>query len=427
MLNELTGGATPLGANYPDHGVRFLRVQNIMPNFIDDSDIVYISQEDDEILSRSRLKAKDILLTITGVSYGKSAVVTREFAGSNINQHSVRMELKPNAFEPLFISTFLNSCLGKLQSDQNITGVTRPALDYQAIRRFRIPLVSINFQKAIARAVQIGQQKYSEARQMLSTANKIFLAQIGLKNWQPPNTQNYVVRASAVFAAKRLDAEHFQPKYASMLNQINQFSISIKPLSEIIEPVVSGIDCRDFVTSGTPYIRVGDVRDGRLVIESAKKVTLTPHGVDKSIALVPGDILFTRKGSYGNAAIVRPGQQNCIISTEIIRIRIAPAWKDKLLPEYLASYFNSIVGSYQAEKWAHGVAFYSVTQNDLGKFLVPIPSVASQRKIQAADNAREIVLQRAKEILENATHAVEIAVEKSEAEALAFLASTLEE
>lgn len=425
-LKELTGGATPLGANYPKDGVRFLRVQNIMPNFIDDSDIVYISDEDDKTLSRSRLKKNDVLLTITGVSYGKSAVVTNEFANSNINQHSVRMELQSGAFEPLFISTFLNSSLGKLQSDQNVTGVTRPALDYEAIRRFRIPLVSKDFQKAIAQTVRIGQQKFSEMRKFFAKAEEEFLVSVGLGNWQPPSPLSYTYQASEVFTERRLDAEHFQPKYNAMIDTMHSFGIQTKPLGEIIEPVISGIDCRDFIPDGIPYIRVGDIRDGRLFNENAKKINLALDEISKEIKLLPGDVLFTRKGSYGNAAIVRLGQQNCIISTEIIRLRITPTWQDKLLPEYLSSYFNSLVGSYQAEKWAHGVAFYSITQDDLYKFEVPIPSIKAQKNIRKALNDSEKTLQHANELLENAKRAVEIAIGKNEAEALVFLDSILE-
>ena len=81
------------------------------------------------------MKYKDVLLTITGVSYGKSATVSKVIEGSNINQHSVKITLNEK-INPYFLSTFFNSKIGKLQSDKNIVGVTRPALDYQVIKNF---------------------------------------------------------------------------------------------------------------------------------------------------------------------------------------------------------------------------------------------------------------------------------------------------
>ncbi len=137
FIIHISGGATPLGAVYPEEGIPFLRVQNIMPNYISDSDIKYLSPSQNREILRSQLKKDDVLLTITGVSYGKSAIVTDEFVGANINQHSVKMTVKN--IIPYFLSTFLNCKYGYSQSTRHVVGVTRPALDYSAIKTFLIP------------------------------------------------------------------------------------------------------------------------------------------------------------------------------------------------------------------------------------------------------------------------------------------------
>ncbi|MFM7468411.1 MAG: restriction endonuclease subunit S, partial [Vampirovibrionales bacterium] len=123
---SITGGATPLGAEYSTEGIPFLRVQNIMQNYFNDSDLAYITDKQNTEILRSSLKKEDVLLTITGVSYGKSCIVTDQFVGSNINQHSVRIRTKK--LNPYFLATFLNSFYGKSQSDKYVVGVTRPAL-----------------------------------------------------------------------------------------------------------------------------------------------------------------------------------------------------------------------------------------------------------------------------------------------------------
>ena len=78
---------------YPEEGIPFLRVQNIMQNYISDADIKYLSPSQNQEILRSQLKKDDVLLTITG-AYGKSTVVTDEFVGANMNQHSVKMTVK---------------------------------------------------------------------------------------------------------------------------------------------------------------------------------------------------------------------------------------------------------------------------------------------------------------------------------------------
>jgi|Deesub1362B_J571_1020462.scaffolds.fasta_scaffold00473_19 C-terminal processing protease CtpA/Prc len=73
---KLTGGATPKGAAYLPDGVKFVRVQNVKEFRLDLDNVVFIPKVIHETsLKRSKLKPKDVILTITGVTYGISAVV----------------------------------------------------------------------------------------------------------------------------------------------------------------------------------------------------------------------------------------------------------------------------------------------------------------------------------------------------------------
>ena len=176
---HLSGGATPLGAEYEHEGIPFIRVQNIMQNFFNLNDVVYINTKQDEEIKRTRLKERDVLLTITGVSYGKSAVVTKGLINANINQHSVKITLN-KGLNPYFLSTFLNCKYGKLQSDKNIIGVTRPALDYEVIRNFLIPKLPALFQLNIEKLIVQSQVLIEQSQQAYTRAEQILLFEIGL-------------------------------------------------------------------------------------------------------------------------------------------------------------------------------------------------------------------------------------------------------
>lgn len=171
VIKSITGGATPLGANYLEKGIPFLRVQNIKPNYIDDSDLVYISKKDDAKLKRSKLKENDVLFSITG-SYGNAAVVNKEFVDCNINQHSVKLTLTGKTFSPYFLAVFLNSRVGRLQSDKYIVGITRPALDYESIKKFEIPLVPYKFQIKIEELIKTAYKKSREGKMLLELAKQ---------------------------------------------------------------------------------------------------------------------------------------------------------------------------------------------------------------------------------------------------------------
>jgi restriction endonuclease S subunit len=183
--NAITGGATPLGADYPEFGVPFLRVQNVMQNYLDLSDVVYISEEiHDGLLRRSKLKAGDVLLTITGVSYGKSATIPNDFKEGNINQHSVKIEVDDNIILSEFLSTFLNSKFGRYQNDRKITGLSRPGLVYTELKNILVPLVSLDKQRQIRDIVVEANETLKKSEAFYSQAEDLLLQELGLKDFE---------------------------------------------------------------------------------------------------------------------------------------------------------------------------------------------------------------------------------------------------
>lgn len=135
---SLAGGATPKGASYPDEGPKFIRVQNVRPHRLewDTDDPCIDTRTHKELLKRSQLHEGNVVLTITG-TYGIAAVVPPNYGPANINQHSVKLELGDQIL-PDYLSVFLNSNLCRTQFDRAVTGSSRLALDYPAIRNLRI-------------------------------------------------------------------------------------------------------------------------------------------------------------------------------------------------------------------------------------------------------------------------------------------------
>src|SRR5712692_4668318 len=104
----ITGGSTPLGAVYRGHGIRFIRTQDYGPDGIKVHQCVFIDEEHDRQNARSRLTTGDVLLSITGVNFGESAVVTADCVPANISQHSVRIRLNNDSgLDPYW---FFDSC-----------------------------------------------------------------------------------------------------------------------------------------------------------------------------------------------------------------------------------------------------------------------------------------------------------------------------
>lgn len=152
LTTSISGGSTPRGAQYPDKGIPFLRIQNIADGVIDLSDIKYISPETHEKMKRSQLRPLDLLMTITG-RVGTCAVVPEDFGDGNINQHIVRMSVTAE-LDPYYAAEVLNSPIGRLQTERSVTGTTRIALDYPTILQIRIPVPPLGKQRDIAAEVR---------------------------------------------------------------------------------------------------------------------------------------------------------------------------------------------------------------------------------------------------------------------------------
>ncbi|PYY90456.1 hypothetical protein DNK59_03705 [Pseudomonas sp. TKO26] len=171
-VRKIAGGATPKGAKYFDKGVLFARVQNVKPLRLDLSDAVYVDPLVDEELARSRCSAGDIILTITGYP-GTASLVTEEDLPVNINQHSVRFNIKEGV-DPGYVCAALNSRFLKYQVDRLAIGGTRDALDYPSVGRLLIPRYESEIEKNVgeqARCVNAA----IKLSQRLTTAAKLLV------------------------------------------------------------------------------------------------------------------------------------------------------------------------------------------------------------------------------------------------------------
>ncbi len=409
-LKEITGGATPLGAEYPDSGIPFLRVQNVMQNYINYADLAYISKADHAELERSELKAGDVLLTITGVSYGKSAVVPPRFVGSNINQHSVRMAVNQSRLLPHFLSTFLNSRHGKLQSDRNIVGVTRPALDYEAIRNFKIPPLTIEFQRAVQKAVLKAADSFEASRQLTIATNEILFTALGLEKWQPNDDLACARSASDVFGAERFDAEYFRPRYQSLLALLRRQGKTLRDVARLREDIFTPQPGQPF-----HYIEIGD-----LAADGAATSHEVPGEEAPSRAtwiVQPGDVITsTVRPIRCLTGLIEPEQAENICSSGF-----AVLTPKRIPGELLFAYLRLPVICELMDLHTTASMYPAISTTDLMRLPFLLPAESTIRKVKQQITAARAARRDAHRLLEKAKQAVEVAIEKNESAGMEVL------
>jgi type I restriction enzyme S subunit len=199
-IDELTiflgSGVTPKGGSsvYVESGIPFIRSQNVYPEGLFLDNIVYITEETHNKMSRTKLKPNDVLLNITGASIGRSTVVPENFKDGNVNQHVCIIRLNELQANSKYVSFYLNSPHGQKIIFNEQVGMTREALNYTQLKAIEIPLPLLFEQKEIVRIVENLLNKENEALEKIesmeehlsllekSILSKAFRGELGTNN-----------------------------------------------------------------------------------------------------------------------------------------------------------------------------------------------------------------------------------------------------
>lgn len=183
ISHVVTKGTTPtsIGYGFVDNGVPFLRVNNIQNRNLNTSDILFINQETDEALKRSRIKPKDVLLSIAG-TIGRTAVVPDNITSMNCNQAVAIIRLK-EVVDPYYFSYWLTT----EDADRQITGSkvtgTISNLSLGCIKQLQIPLPPLEEQRRIAaildKADEVRRKRQEAIRLTEELLRSLFLDMFG--------------------------------------------------------------------------------------------------------------------------------------------------------------------------------------------------------------------------------------------------------
>jgi len=415
FIRALSGGATPKAEEqekyYADQetGIPFVRVQNLSVSgqlLLDD--VKYVNHETHNgLLARSKVKENDLLVKITGV--GRMAVASVPSVGfeGNINQHIARI-CTDSRHTSEILAAWLNTDIAETLAKRRSTGGTRPALDYGALRS--IPVI---FNEAILDAVKAAYSQYKQALVMASDKldgiDDYLLNELKIN--LPPEPENTI--ANRIFTARRqelagwrFDPYYFNIHFHSLAQAINTGSYNTTSLNRLFLSINNGIDCRDFVDKGVSYVKVADIRAFEISTEKAQKVPTS--AVPERGIVRKGELLLTRKGSFGIAALVDQND-GFAISSEVFRIELD---ESKVLGEYLVTLLNSGLCQSQFDREKIGAIMGSLTQAALSRIRVPLPSIGKQKAI--AEYAASIRME-AKQLTKNAETELETAKRRIEA------------
>ena len=166
----------------------------------------------------------------------------------------------------------------------------------------------------------------------------------------------------------------------------------MQTLNEICEVITCGVAKRpEYVEEGIPFLSSKNVKENRFILKHYNYVSeedfrqLTKHNKPEN-----GDILYTRVGSYGEAAIVDLDFEFAIfVSLTLIKPK-----PELVYNRYLMHYLNSPKIRFLAENSTSGIGVKNLNVGAVREFPINLPPLKTQQKIAAildeADRLRQL-------------------------------------
>lgn len=397
IASKISSGNTPTGGRnsdvYVPSGFPFFREQNIYDDGIRQAGMVFISEKLLETRPNSTVKAKDILLNITGGSIGRCALVPDNFDKGSINQHILIIR----TVEPetrFYLHMLIRSSYVQSHIKDKAVG-DKDGFSGGRCKRILVPLPPLAEQnrivKRIAQAfseldtIDALQAQYADNLTVLKSKLIDTAIQGKLTEQRPED-------GTAEDLYQQIQAERKRQEAAGMIKTVElspdvpatemPFAIpsnwkwtNLGNVSYIVRggsprPIKQYITTRE---DGINWIKIGDVEKGGKYIYSTHE-KIIPEGVSRSRRVYPGDFLLTNSMSFGRPYISKI--EGCIHDGWLL-IHDLTGFD----PDYLYYLLSSSYLYGQFTDKASGSTVDNLNIDKVKAAVIPLPPLAEQHRI----------------------------------------------
>lgn len=157
------GHVGSMKSKYCASGIPFLRSQNILPFQISLKGVKFIDEEFNASLSKSQLRPGDVGIVRTGYP-GTAAVIPESLPLSNCSD--IVIARPGESLDPHYLALFLNSTFGKALVGANLVGAAQKHFNVTAAKNAKIPIPSVDVQKAEVEKAERFKSATEELKQM---------------------------------------------------------------------------------------------------------------------------------------------------------------------------------------------------------------------------------------------------------------------
>ena len=400
-------------------GTKIYRMNEIR-NMLCDREISKYAELRGKEVAKYRLKDKDVLFNRTNSQefVGRTGIF-RKFSDEDIvfASYLVRVSPKPQVVTPEYLTMFLNTTHGILDVKRRARiSINQSNVNAEELKMVEIPLICDALQASITscfdRAFELIQESESEYQQ----AQTILLSELGLFNWHPQHRLSFVKRYSDTQQADRIDADYFQPKYEEVVRAIAAYPGGWGTLSDLVK-----VKNKNFKPQGEVeyrYIELANIGDNGEVADcSVREGHELPTRARRKVAV--GDVIVSSvEGSLNRVALIGQEYNQALCSTGFHVLN-----SEQINSETLLVFMKSQIGQLQSKKGCSGTILSAITNDGLGKLILPVVSLQKQSQIKQRVNESFVFRKQSKHLLACSKRAVEIAIEQDEQTAIDWLTS----
>ena len=371
-------GETWNGEDFFTDKFPYIEISEIDINTGEIKDIAYYEKAEAPSRAKMIVRNSDIIVSTTRPHRGAIALIDDSKDGFIASTGFVVLRnLKNKEVNKNYLFYILRTSFILDQMLQRSSGGSYPAITVEELSKIIIPIPAPETQEKIVEIMQSAYAKKAEKEQkaedFFHSIDNYILEELNIELSQIREEKCFSVNFSDI-KNNRLDPHFFKPEFINLTQELKKGKTNITTFGKITKSIINGFDYRTFSDNGLPYLRVQNIRPNSIDLEDVKRIDTNP--INKDIRLETGNILLTRKGTFGVSVCLK-NNYDYVISSEIFKIKTTADTN----PNYLSIILNSQIGQRQFNRVKIGAIMGSLSQEAIKEVLIPLPNLDAQNKI----------------------------------------------
>ncbi|HAN2106381.1 TPA: restriction endonuclease subunit S [Escherichia coli] len=387
---------------YRAQGTTLFRVSDIDGIFLSNDDVNYVPDDFAANNPQIWIRDNDIVFAAVGNTIGKVALKTVSMPDGVCSRALMIARPLTDKIDSSFLIAYLATKYAQKSLLRGVSGSAQPVLNTPLIANLPVISAESVSQKYIGDKIRQAERLRAWAKRLERSLDAF------IEHFQPEKKEykKLFSRVPNNLLTNMLTATTYRERYIS--NQKNLKAISrIQPISYYLSSITNGYDERNEIDNGLPYVKVANVRAGYIDLKNTPRVRLSAL-TDASAKQKPekGDLLLTRKGSFGIAAVVMESA-SFLCSSEVFSCKPS---KPEFMP-ILSWFLNSEAGNMQFWQFSTGTTMPGINQENLQNILIPDFSTCDIEQFNSIHKNRYEAKKNAELLTDTAKTLVEALIE----------------